>query len=953
MKYSELVILLPCHSLDDFPTYHDGDDAEGLLACWSSLWHPALLASAEKLPSWYRADSPPDALQDRLVVVPSVSDSQLLAGWGTRAQNEGATVVRKTSKRSEILAQALEPLDGGDGGVDPDLAADFLAFGTGYLILELLVRHQRHYSNLDEVHIKTQVVAGAHAALAGDAETARRCLKSCCETLLEAREQCYPAELYLLDLTLLADTALAGVAEELKQPRKSNFLASGSVIERLAAENPSALQALRTAWEAGEAAVIGGEYTEQDLPLGDHERILASLSAGQAAYETHLGRTPSVYGRRRNGLGPLVPQVLQGLGYRGGLAYTLDDGHFPSIGQSLVEWEGLDGSLLYAIARIPLDADLPESFLKIPEKLGDAMDHDQIASLTFAHWPGQARDWYEDIARVSRFEPVFGTFVTAEAFLDLSSSAAHTGQGLPDEYRTPYLKQAIIRRRDEPTHRYRNAIQQSMTLQAAETLSVLSDTLARLGDVDHKPNASAHDALAEQRRRVMAHASPLVDTPDDIPEADGEGVLSDAASELARTLGAKPEAKGKSALVFNPLPFARRIGVELPIAPPAVTEMVRASQATSGGSHVVVDVPAFGFAKLDPAAKDNNPRLPKPLVEQNLLRNEFFEVAIDPTTGGIRTLHDYTTRSNRFSYQIAYRVPGPKPRAGDTWQDPDLSAVYSKMRAKSSKITANGPALGEITTTGELLDREERVLAKFTQRYQCWRASRVLVLDLELDILEPPRADPWNCYYAARFAWSDESAQLYRSVGQERVPTEAKRLEAPLFIEAVNGDLRTLMLTGGAPFTKKIGFRSLDTILVCKGDTRNRFRMGIGLEVPYPTNAALDLLGPAPVVPIAATNGLGASGWFFHVDRKNVLVTHWELLTESDPVAGDSIVGLRARLLETEGRGGPVSLRLPQTPSFAERTNLAGEAVKSLEISGDAVTLEIGPREFIQVEARW
>ena len=64
MRYRELVILLPCHSLEDFPLHHTGDDADGLLACWSALWHPALLASAGALPRWFRADSPPADLNE-------------------------------------------------------------------------------------------------------------------------------------------------------------------------------------------------------------------------------------------------------------------------------------------------------------------------------------------------------------------------------------------------------------------------------------------------------------------------------------------------------------------------------------------------------------------------------------------------------------------------------------------------------------------------------------------------------------------------------------------------------------------------------------------------------------------------------------------------------------------------------------------------------------------------
>ncbi|HVW38564.1 MAG TPA: hypothetical protein VHB99_14715, partial [Pirellulales bacterium] len=113
MKLSELIILLPCHSLEDFPVYQEGEQAEGLLAAWSALWHPALLVSAEKLPTWFRADTPPEELEGRLIVVPQASDSLLLAGWTSRAEAAGAHVVRKLHRREEIVAAALAGLDGG------------------------------------------------------------------------------------------------------------------------------------------------------------------------------------------------------------------------------------------------------------------------------------------------------------------------------------------------------------------------------------------------------------------------------------------------------------------------------------------------------------------------------------------------------------------------------------------------------------------------------------------------------------------------------------------------------------------------------------------------------------------------------------------------------------------------------------------------------------------------
>ena len=98
MKFEEACVLLPCHSLEDFPTHYEGASAEGLLAAWSAMWHPALLAATGRLPTWYRAEGPPDALAGRLIIIPSTSETLLLAGWAARATSEGAHVVRKLSR---------------------------------------------------------------------------------------------------------------------------------------------------------------------------------------------------------------------------------------------------------------------------------------------------------------------------------------------------------------------------------------------------------------------------------------------------------------------------------------------------------------------------------------------------------------------------------------------------------------------------------------------------------------------------------------------------------------------------------------------------------------------------------------------------------------------------------------------------------------------------------------
>src|SRR5689334_1744406 len=100
MPLSELTILLPCHSLEDFPLELAGESAQGMLAAWSALWHPSLLAAAGKVPRWYRADFPPDDLEGRIIAIPPVSEAALSAEWLERATAAEVTLVRHQTDRT-------------------------------------------------------------------------------------------------------------------------------------------------------------------------------------------------------------------------------------------------------------------------------------------------------------------------------------------------------------------------------------------------------------------------------------------------------------------------------------------------------------------------------------------------------------------------------------------------------------------------------------------------------------------------------------------------------------------------------------------------------------------------------------------------------------------------------------------------------------------------------------
>ena len=923
MKFDEACVLLPCHSLEDFPTHYERAAAEGLLAAWSALWHPRLLAECGRLPTWYRAEGPPDALAGRLIIVPQSSEPLLLAGWAARAAQEGAHLVRKLVRRDEIVAAALAGLDGPATAIDPELAADFLALGYGYLAVELLTRQMRYMSNIDEVHLQNEAVAAARACLAGDGEAARRHLQNSFEVLIEARERFYPVDAYLVDFTLVAATTVGeSLRRQLASDTPQNLLLTGETLAHLAATAPDTLAALRLAIDRASVTLVGGEYREREIPLLPIEETLDELREGENIFRELVGFAPRVFGRRRFGLSPLLPQILSRFGFLGAVHATLDDGRFPTSAQSKVRWEGLDHSAIDALVRLPLDASRPETFLGLPRALGESMDRDHVATVVFAHWPSQASTFYDDLRRMAAYGAVLGRFVTLDEYFTNTTSPGELVKFKADGYRSPYLRQALAAKESQP-------------------ISGLAEEHAR------QSRRAAIDAV-----RVMADAlgaPPTEHVPIDVP-AESLEPLATEARRLSAALRGR-DASDKGTLLVNPLSFARRSLVDVTDLGglPTVDGPLVAAQESSGRKFAVADVPGMGFCWLTAgSAIPQSKKSPKPIAQGTTLVNEHMRVEISPEAGSIRAIYDLAQRGNRMASQVALRVPGPPPKPGDIWRDPDLSAEYSTMAADAIEITHAGSAFGEITSRGRLLLGASRQVARFVARYQLTHGGRVLGVETELELDEPPAGDPWESYYAARFAWPDEAADVYRNVGLARQPTEARHIEAPLYVELRTPRSRTAILTAGLPYHRRAGTRMLDTLLIVAGETRRRFRYAIGLDLPHPAQQALEQLNPVVVVPgTARPGGAHPSNWLFHVDAKNVIATHWSTM-----VSGDTSVGFRARLVETEGFSGRVRLRTLRDIENARQVDFRGETLAELPVAGDCVTIDVAAFEWVEIEVR-
>jgi alpha-mannosidase len=476
MNFTQLTILLPCYSIETFDLDCNGDDAEQLLSGWSALWHPKLLANAQKLPRWLPAVSPSEDFSGHFIVLPNCCESMLPADWLLRAETADAFVLRHFQHREDVVAAALERLDQESPPLDPDLVGDFLALGFCRLQVELLTRKLHYANNLDETLFRKAVLAAADEAIQGNVEAVRGHLQAAFDRLHEAREYFYPTSARLLDLTLVAPSTLgAELRSELADRSSRNLLVSGEAIQQMAEREPATLDALKQALAENRAALIGGEFVEAPLPLLDPEAIAFHLRRGLAAYENHLGRRPRIFGRRRFGLTPVLPAILQREGFLGAFHCTLDDGRFPTGNQSRIQWEGLDGATIEAVGSLPLDAARSETFLKLTETLSHAMTLDNASTVLFAHWPGRSSPWYDDLRRIAAYSAVLGAFVTIDDFFEKTASVGQQARYSTDQYRTPYLAQDVLAGRSDPISRWVRYFHRRRMVETVTALNLLAE----------------------------------------------------------------------------------------------------------------------------------------------------------------------------------------------------------------------------------------------------------------------------------------------------------------------------------------------------------------------------------------------------------------------------------------------------------------------------------------------
>jgi hypothetical protein len=925
MSARQLILLSPYRLPTHTTLYLADDDVAAFLNGYSALWHPALLAGAEgppRLASPYDHDQP---AAGQVFAIPESPPLMLPDDWEQRAKMAGALVFKVTPDRATTFANLMTALQSlGENApstalreLDVERLAPFLGIGFGLLQMEALFEAMSHDNVLAAQEFWQDVQQAVEALGGEDVDAPRRHLQAAANRLLEAREVVYQASIHLVDLAMLDElgpdcpwplSLLLGVP--------CNVLAAASIVERLARDRPERFAELRERVAGDLAEVCGGPYCETEDALRPMESQLWNLLRGQAVYRETLGQEVRVFARKRFGAHPQLPMLLQGVGLARALLISFDESVLPAHRVPIVSCASSDGKQVDAYTRVPLAADSPQTYFHLPYHLYQTLMHDQSATLALLHRSKPAAPWYEDWIELSRLAPVFGKWATLTTLFNEVPPGDYASPAAADEFHGEYL----LERSSDPQEReavsgFAAHLRARRRLDTAWTLAAL---YRGLGGRAREGIAPTETDLARLEDHLESTAP--------LPIEPLTKALDETAAVLARRLVARGPAQA-GCLLLNPCSFKRRVALELPDLGGAVLAggPVKASQWSDGIARLVVEVPALGFAWF-PCGGSGGPSPPAKirLADERAVRNEFFEAEIDPATGGLRAFRDHRSRTNRIGQQLVFN-PG------------------SAMRMQGVKVNSTGPALGEVVTEGVLLDAQETVLATWRQRYRAWIGRPVLEMRIEIVPAKLPEGYPWNAYYGARFAWRDERVALLRGVNGAAEISGHTRPETPDFIELRGaGALNTVVFPEGLPFHQRHGSRMLDVILVPPGEAARSFDLALGLDREYPMQTALGLATPAPVVRTEqGPPHVGATGWLFHMDAMNLL------LSSLRPIEGQDAV--LARLLECTGQSGAAEFRCARNPVKAAALDARGQVLLDAPVQGDAVQLDVTRNELMHL----
>ncbi|MEQ9411867.1 MAG: hypothetical protein RIK87_29400 [Fuerstiella sp.] len=957
--FQEITVLIPGYSIEDLPTDLNEPAASSLLNAFAVAWHPTLLQRSRGIPQVRQAESTEMPTARQIVMVPECSEDWLGHDWKERLEDTLSIAFSGCSDRDDWLAAIAERF-GHDESLSPELLPDFFALGTCHLQVMLLSRRMHHFVDPDNYVLEAQAMAAAEAAIAGNTDVARDHLRRCFDCLLECREQFQPVDCCMIDVCLPSDQTTGDELTQLiAETDQLTVICSGAELQRFCDSSPTLPEVLRSAVEQGRLALMTGQQHELRTSLGSLSALYADIREAQSWLHRELPGAPLHWARRRFGMTSGLPTVLSLFDFESALHVALDDGLYPDREHGQLQWQAPDGSIIPAVSRIPMAIDGASSFLRFADRYAESMQEDNTPVLLLARLPVVQTPWLEDLRRAASYAPVPGRLVTMTEFVTHTTGHAAPTQYSEGEYLSPFLIQSSVLKTEAPIsspaalHVHRAQLE---SIAAVETLSAVL-----------RPNQITESSIDETERRLNAEeASRLsLDTQADAASqsarlAEIAAILqqqqSASAERLARLIPST-EADVNGLCLINPLPWKRRSVVHWPPTRtvPAGSSAVSEAREQDVATRLTVELPAGGFVWLTEALPADPPLSVtrdrgKPLAEELLLRNQFYEVDLSATTGGIASVTFHNQRTNRVSQQVAFRYEHSHTVA---LNDEEVVTSYATTRRISSRVLESGPVTGTVETLCEITDVVSGdLMARFRQTVTVTRNDPRLQISITFDdIPVPPTGNPWMTYFAARFAWENEGAALTRGMLGQASGFRMERFESPDYIEVADSDTRVVIVPHGRPYHRRSGHRMLDSLLIVEGESERSFDFTLDFDNPFPMRVTSEVLHPVITQPTTGRRPKSAdSGWILGLSAKNVILARTRVEPGSGTESSAEPTAVVMLLEETEGRATRCVIRTARPPKSARVRKATGASVQELVVTAEGVTVEFSRFQVREVE---
>lgn len=951
-EYQQIDILIPGYSIEDIPTDLNEQSASSLLNAFAVAWHPQLLIASKSLPEFRQAESTELPTGQHIVFVPECSEDWLGHEWEEHFADTLSVVLSNCSNRDDYINRINEIFPDAPV-VSDELLRHFFALGTCHLQVLLLSRKMHHFVDPDSYLLESETLDAARAALAGDESKAKDHLRKSFECLLDCREQFYPVECFLVDTCLPSDqTTGLELAELIDAGKPVSLICSGSELQTYAEESK-----FQTAVTSGirdkRLSLLTGQQHELRTSLGSLSTLYSDLNSLPEWLRQLPDQAALHWARRRFGMTSSLPSILQHFDFASALHVVLDDGLYPDREYGQLNWQANDGTTIPAVSRIPVAIDGASSFLRFADRYTESMQEDTNAVMLLARLPEVQTPWLGDLQLASEYSPVLGKFVTMTDFVDQTSGQSGSTKFGEGEYLSPYLIQSSVLKTEAPVSSPQQLYQLRDRLETIGFLECLSAILKPRNATASRVNNLEDRVNREEIARIDL-ATPNSGDATKTRTNDICAAIETADTEISTTLSQHipgQDAANNGLVIVNPLPWKRQVSIEWPKGQPLPSQTEHPIEAWKQGERCLLstELPAGGFVRLQQIS-GNKPiqqkkAKGKPLAENLLLRNQFFELNISDKTGGIAELRFHNQRANRLSQQTSFRYESSKAIRVD---DEELVCPYAATRMVSTKVLEAGPFEGRLETSNEIIDVvTQEVIARFRQTVSVHRDKSAVLLEIDFDeIATPLVGNPWMTYFATRFAWDNEGASITRSMLGQAAGFRMERFDAPDYIEVADTDQRLLIIPHGRPYHRRSGRRMLDSLLLVEGEDQRSFKFTLDFDQQFPMRSAMEANRP-PLLLSAGdrTTKNASSGWLLGVSAKNVVIAR----NRVDTVTEDS-TSLVFLLHETEGRRANCRLLTIRPPRTARLRKPDGTTIRDLDCSSGAPILEFQAFQMKEVE---